>query len=62
MTAGVLVPLDLDLFETFLDELPVQFQGKKPAEVLDDRRVAAALYRVALADGLMDRVQFRDVG
>jgi hypothetical protein len=29
--------------------------------VIDDRRFAEAIYRVALADGIMDRVAYQDL-
>jgi hypothetical protein len=58
-TAGVSVPLDRDLLEDTLDEVP-QLRRKLPAEMVDDRRFAEALYRVALADGIMERMAFRD--
>jgi len=59
MTAGVAVPLDLELMVDALDEVP-QLRRKSHAEAVDDRRFAEAIYRVALAGGLMERIAFRD--
>jgi len=33
---------------------------KRPAEVPDDRRFAEAIYRVAIASGIMEQVAYRD--
>jgi hypothetical protein len=59
MTAGVLVPIDLELMEDALAEVPLLLR-KRPAEVPDDRRFAEAIYRVAIASGIMERVAYRD--
>jgi hypothetical protein len=59
MTAGVLVPLDTDLMEEAIANMP-QFLRKRYEEVINDRRFAEAIYRVALASGLMEQVAYRD--
>jgi hypothetical protein len=59
MTAGVTVPLDLELLKDALDEVP-QLLRKSEAQASDDRRLAEAIYRVALADGIMERIAYRD--
>jgi hypothetical protein len=59
MAAGVFVPFDLELMEDVLLEAP-QLGRKRPAEACDDRRFAEAIYRIALADGVMQRVAYRD--
>ncbi len=59
MTAGVLVPIDLELMEDALAEVPLLLR-KRPAEVPDDRRFAEAIYRVAIANGIMEHVVYRD--
>jgi hypothetical protein len=59
MTAGVIIPLDLTLLEAAILSLP-QLGDISLVELLDDRRFAEALYRAALADGLMEKVAFRD--
>ena len=52
MTAGVLVPLDSELIENAVANTP-QLLHKRPDEVIDDRRFAEAIYRAALARGIM---------
>jgi hypothetical protein len=59
MTAGVNVPMDRKLLTDALDDAP-QLLRKSHAEASDDRRFAEAIYRVALADGIMERVAYRD--
>jgi hypothetical protein len=59
MTAGVLVPLDLELIEDAIAGTP-QLLRKGYEEVIDDRRFAEAIYRVALASGLMEQVAYQD--
>jgi hypothetical protein len=60
MTAGVLVPLDAVLLSDAISALP-RFVRKAPRQSIDDRRFAETLYRVALDDGVMDRVGFQNV-
>ena len=59
MTAGVLVPLDLELIEDAIAGTP-QLLRKGYEEVIDDRRFAEAIYRVALASGIMEQVAYQD--
>jgi len=59
MTAGVLVPLDLELMEDAIADTP-QLLRKGYEEAIDDRRFAEAIYRVALASGFMQLVGYRD--
>jgi hypothetical protein len=59
MTAGVNVPLDRELITDALDEVP-QSLTKSPTAALDDRRFAEAIYRVALAGGVMQRIKYQD--
>jgi hypothetical protein len=59
MTAGVSVPLDGGLLTDAFAEAP-HLLRKKLAEAVNDRRFAEALYRVALADGIMERMTYRD--
>jgi len=61
MTAGVFVPLDNDLLLDVFHEVP-QVRRKGPEEGVNDRRFAEALYRLALADGIMERMAYRDPG
>ena len=59
MTAGVLVPLDSELIEDVIADTP-QLLRKGRDEVTDDRRFAEAIYRVALASGVMGQVAYQD--
>ena len=59
MTAGVLVPLDSELIENAVADTP-QLLRKPPDEVIDDRRFAEAIYRAALASGMMEQVAYQD--
>jgi hypothetical protein len=61
MTAGIYVPFELDMMTDILGELPRRL-GDGPLEALvDNRHFAEAIYRVALADGIMDLVTYQDV-
>jgi len=59
MTAGVLVPIDIALIEDAIADTPQLLRNRRQ-ELIDDRRFAEAIYRVALASGLMDRVVYQD--
>ena len=59
MTAGILVPLDIELIEDAIADTP-QLLRKRREEVIDDRRFAEAIYRVALASGIMEQVAYQD--
>jgi hypothetical protein len=61
MTAGINVLLDFDMLEDILAELPRRLCEGDLRSVLDDRRFAEATYRVALADGIMDRIRYLDL-
>ena len=60
MTAGVNVPFDLALIEDLYDALPRRLGETRLPDLIDDRRFAETIYRVALADGIMDRVTYQD--
>lgn len=59
VTAGVLVPLDLELMEDAIADTP-QLLRKSYEEAIDDRRFAEAIYRAALASGLMEQLGYQD--
>ena len=59
MTAGVLVPLDIELIEDAIADTPQLLRNRRE-ELIDDRRFAEAIYRVALASGLMEQVAYQD--
>jgi hypothetical protein len=60
MSAGVLVPLDTDLLEVVLDEVP-QLGRKRVEDAVDDRRFAEAVYRIAIESGVTENVEYRDL-
>ena len=60
MTAGVNVPFDLALIEDLYDALPRRLGETRLTDLIDDRRFAETIYRVALADGITDRVTYQD--
>jgi hypothetical protein len=59
MTAGVAMPVDDDLMISALDSAP-RLLRKSQAEAIEDRHFAEALYRAAIADGIMENVTFQD--
>jgi hypothetical protein len=59
VTTGVNLPLDQMMLDKALSEIP-QLRGKPPAELADDRRLAEAVYRVAVASGIMQRIGHHD--
>jgi hypothetical protein len=59
MTAGVGTPVDSDLITHAL-ELAPQLLRKSPAAAIEDRRFAEAVYRAAIADGVMEQIRFQD--
>jgi hypothetical protein len=59
MTAGAMVPLDRKSIAAALADTPLLLR-KNYQETGDDRRFAEAIYRVALANGLTDRVSYQD--
>ena len=60
MTAGVCLPIGREALEWAIESTP-QLMRKPYAEAIQDRRFAEAVYRGALEDGTMGRVQLRDV-
>jgi hypothetical protein len=61
MTAGVNVPFDLSLIEDLYAELPRRLGETKLTALIDDWRFAEAIYRIALASGIMGRVTYQDL-
>jgi hypothetical protein len=59
MTSGVGVAFDDDLLETVVDSTPLLLR-ESPAEAIEDRRFAEAVYRAAIGDGLMQGVTYQD--
>jgi hypothetical protein len=60
MTAGVGMPVNLSLLIGVVESVP-QLLRKSRVEVPDDRRFAEAVYRAAIADGIMARVAYLDL-
>jgi hypothetical protein len=60
MTAGVVVPVDLELLDEILtDSLNLgAVRDTQPARVADDPHFATAIYRAAIDQGVMDQVVF----
>ena len=59
MTAGVFVPLDMELVEYAIADTPQLFR-KVPEEAINDRRFAEAIYRAAVVSGIMEHVGYQD--
>jgi hypothetical protein len=59
MTAGVLVPLDMEFIEHAIADLPLVLR-KVPEEAINDRRFAEAIYRSAVVSGIMEQVAYQD--
>jgi hypothetical protein len=59
MTAGVALPVDRDALERAIESAP-HLMRKSPAEAIQDRRFAEAVYRGAIEDGTTERVSYRD--
>ena len=57
MTCGVIVPVDRELLEEVIATVLPRVRSS-PDRVADDRRFATAVYRTAVARGLMARVGF----
>ena len=60
MTVSVAVPFNLEILSELRDALPRHLAERDVASLADDRRFAEVIYRVALADGITDRVRFKD--
>jgi hypothetical protein len=59
ITAGVGMPVDLDLLTSAIESMP-QLLHKSRAEAIEDRRFAEAVYRSAIAEGIMERMTYQD--
>jgi len=60
MTAGINVPFEIEMLEPICMMLPRRVADGKVSQVADDRRFAEAVYKVGLADGVMDRLAYVD--
>jgi len=61
MTAGVNVPLDVEAFQDILAKLPRSLGDTAFAALIDEPRFPEAIYSIALASGVSDRVEYQDV-
>jgi hypothetical protein len=59
MTAGVGMPVDLELLARAVASMP-QLLRRSGVETIEDRRFAEAVYRAAIADGIMEGVTYQD--
>jgi hypothetical protein len=61
MTAGVNVPFEIEMLESVCTLLPRRMGDSRLSRIAEDRRFAEAVYRVGLADGVMDRLAYLDL-
>jgi hypothetical protein len=61
MADGANVPFDLETIENLRAALPWRLQEREVTALIDDRRFAEIIYRVALAGGVMDRMAYQDL-
>lgn len=59
MSSGIIVPVDREVMEEVLDQVLPRVRGA-PNQVANDRRFATAIYRMAVANGLMERISFEE--
>ena len=60
MTAGVGMPVDLAVLNSALESAPQLLRKSRAEEAIGDRRFAEAVYRTAIADGIMEGVSYQD--
>jgi hypothetical protein len=61
MTAGVNIPFGIEMLEPICMLLPQRMGNRKLSRIAEDRRFAEAVYKVGLADGVMDRLAYLDL-
>jgi hypothetical protein len=59
MTLGVGIPVARDLLTRAVESAPPLLR-KSPVEAIEDRRFAEAVYRTAIADGVMEGMTYQD--
>jgi hypothetical protein len=59
MTSGIIVPVDREVMAEVLNEVLPRVRGE-PDQVANDRRFATAIYRIAVAEGLMEQISFEE--
>jgi hypothetical protein len=60
VTCGVMMPLDAIILQDVIEEVRPRLRNHTLDEVCNDRRFAEAIYRTAMAYGIMDTIAFRD--
>jgi hypothetical protein len=61
VTCGVMMPVGREIMEQVADEVLPRLSRHTPEELADDRRFAEAIYRTAIASGVMDEIGFQEV-
>jgi hypothetical protein len=61
LTAGVSMPFEIEMLEPLCGMLPQRMGSSKLSRIADDRRLAEAVYKLGLADGVMDRLAYLDI-
>src|SRR5216683_274951 len=61
MTARVNVPFEIEMLEPICMLLPQRMSNGKLSRIAEDRRFAEAVYKVGLANGVMDRLAYLDL-
>jgi|SRR5665213_471263 len=61
MTAGVNVPFEVEMLEPICMLLPRRLGNSKLRQIAEDRRFAETVYKLGLADGVMDRLAYLDL-
>lgn len=61
MTSGIIVPVIPELLEATLDEMPRSLQNASVREIVQHRRFATVLYRIALEVGILSLVAFQPI-
>ena len=54
------MPVDREVMEEVLDQVLPRVRGE-PDQVANDRRFASTIYRMAVANGLMERISFEEM-
>lgn len=60
MTCGVIVPVNVELIEDALYDSAAWLSSADPQRLADDPRFATAIYRIAIATGIMDNVVLQE--
>ena len=61
MTAGVNIPFEIEMLEPICMLLPERMGNSRLSRIAEDRRFAEAVYKVGLANGVMDRLSYLDL-